>query len=114
MVWYINFSGNDLVKYYTYHGTKGLEYDNVVIIMENKFGRVKNYYNTFFRYFMNLNQLKGKELENFKEVKNLLYVAISRAIKILRAFYVDSIDEFRNEIKYIFEEPINFTKGTQY
>lgn len=38
--------------YHTYHGTKGREFDNVVIVMENDFGvRNKQMFSTFFKNF---------------------------------------------------------------
>ncbi len=37
------------VIYHTYHGTKGREFDNVIIIMENAFGRNHNYFNFFLK-----------------------------------------------------------------
>ena len=37
------------VIYHTYHGTKGREFDNVIIIMENSFGRKKDTSITFLK-----------------------------------------------------------------
>ena len=42
------------IYYHTYHGTKGREFENVVIIMENSFGR--NNKNLFFDFFKNYNK----------------------------------------------------------
>lgn len=107
---YIRFSGEELVKYHTYHGTKGKEYDNVVIIMQNRFWRNENYFNELFKNFKNPEQLQGKEQKTFKEAKNLLYVATSRAIKNLRILYIDPIDDIKDDIKFIFGEPIKFSE----
>ena len=80
------------VIYHTYHATKGLEFDNVVVIMENGFGRNSN---KFSNFFSNLNA--GDE-----NTKNLLYVACSRARKNLRIFYLNDVSSFRNGIQSIF------------
>jgi DNA helicase-2/ATP-dependent DNA helicase PcrA len=81
------------VIYHTYHATKGLEFDNVVVIMENRFGHP----NKFSNFFSNPNF--GDE-----NTKNLLYVACSRARKNLRIFYLDDVTSFRNGIESIFGE----------
>ena len=107
---YIRFSGEELVKYHTYHGTKGKEYDNVVIIMQNQFGQKQDYFNELFKNFKNPEQLSGKSRKKFKEAKNLLYVATSRAIKNLRILYIDPIDDIKDDIKFIFGEPIKFSE----
>lgn len=107
---YIRISGEELVKYHTYHGTKGKEYDNVVIIMQNRFWKNENYFNELFKNFKNPEQLQGKKQKTFKEAKNLLYVATSRAIKNLRILYIDPIDDIKDDIKFIFGEPIKFSE----
>jgi DNA helicase-2/ATP-dependent DNA helicase PcrA len=103
--WYnfINESSNNEVIYHTYHGTKGEEYDNVIILMENNFGLEQNKFLNFFLYY-------GKELPDeeaqmtFNKTKNLLYVACSRAIKNLRILYLDDTSVFQDGIKQIFGE----------
>lgn len=82
------------VIYHTYHATKGLEFDNVLVIMENSFTRNDN---KFCNFFSNPNT--GDE-----NTKNLLYVACSRARKNLRIFYLDDVTSFRNSIESIFGE----------
>jgi DNA helicase-2/ATP-dependent DNA helicase PcrA len=86
------------VVYHTYHATKGLEFDNVVVIMENKFGKETNKFSNFFT-----NPQNG--IEN---TKNLLYVACSRARKNLRIFYLDDITSFKDGIESIFREIKDF------
>ncbi|MEV9615370.1 ATP-dependent helicase [Aliarcobacter butzleri] len=95
---FVNRVENQEVIYHTYHGTKGLEFNNVVVIMENSFTRNDNKFSTFFS---NLNN----EDEN---TKNLLYVACSRARKNLRIFYLDDITSFKDGIKTIFGEIYQF------
>lgn len=92
------------VRYHTYHGTKGLEFSNVIIIMENKFGW-RSLFDKYFHSRSNVEILKEKDLSNFNEARNLLYVAASRAIKNLRIFYIDDISDFREGIKNVFGEP---------
>ena len=79
------------VIYHTYHATKGLEFDNVLVIMENRFGQA----NKFSNFFSNPNI--GDE-----STKNLLYVACSRARKNLKIFYLDDATSFRSGIETIF------------
>lgn len=98
-----------IVRYHTYHGTKGLEFDNVVIIMENAFGRGSN--KDFFNYFFSncehpdLNKI---DIEKYNRVKNLLYVSVTRAIQNLRILYIDDVKNFESGIKNIFGEVNHF------
>lgn len=103
---YINRNDSDEVIYHTYHGTKGLEFENVVIIMGNGFGRQKNYFNVFFSN--NNNDLNDSNRQTYISARNLLYVSITRAIKNLRILYIDPIDEFIDELNLIFNEVKEF------
>jgi len=99
------------ITYHTYHGTKGLEFENVVIIMENDFG-IKNRkkFSSFFEKTIDRNDLTDEvDLEKFSNTKNLLYVSCSRAIKNLRILYLDDISNFENGINSIFSSTDNFT-----
>ncbi|CAO5676333.1 MAG: ATP-dependent DNA helicase Rep [Holosporales bacterium] len=95
---------NDEIVYLTYHGTKGLEFENVVIVMENDFG-LKNK-EMFSSYFKNvLNQSLNQDpvlLEKHEKTKNLLYVSCSRSKKNLRILYTDEVNDFKTEIEYVF------------
>lgn len=94
---------NNSVIYHTYHGTKGLEFDNVIIIMENSFGKSQNYFNYFFENYRN--ESMGEESQNsFEKIRNLLYVSCSRAVKNLRVIYIDDITDFQSDIELIFGE----------
>ena len=96
-----------IVRYHTYHGTKGLEFDNVVIIMENAFGREKN----FFDYFFNScehSDFNKIDIKKYNRVKNLLYVSVTRAIQNLRILYIDDVKDFESGIKHIFGEINHF------
>ncbi|MEJ6078817.1 UvrD-helicase domain-containing protein [Vibrio sp. 1-Bac 57] len=99
--WYefINDTSTDRIKFHTYHSTKGLEYENVVIIMENSFANQKEYFSDFFR---------NPKSEEFIERRNLLYVACSRAISNLRVLYLDPIESFRSGVESFFGKPKSF------
>lgn len=105
---FINDDQKTDTEYHTYHGTKGEEYDNVVIIMENDFGNMNR--NKFSSFFGNRNTppLDGSEKTKFENTKNLLYVSCSRAIKNLRILYLDDTTSFNTGIKEIFGEIYNF------
>lgn len=90
------------VIYHTYHGTKGTEFENVLIIMENAFGRDKNYFNFFFENNLNPDRLKDEKKLEFEKIKNLLYVSCSRAIENLRIIYIDDVSNFESGIKEVF------------
>ncbi|MEI4828662.1 Gabija anti-phage system protein GajB [Bacillus sp. FJAT-53711] len=92
------------VIYHTYHGTKGREFDNVIIIMENAFGRNRDYFNFFFENSLHSDVLEGEGERNLEKIKNLLYVSCSRAIKNLRVIYIDDVTNFEIGIKEIFGE----------
>lgn len=92
------------VIYHTYHGTKGREFDNVIIIIENSFGKNNNYFNFFFENFRDSDKLDGKDKQKFEKIKNLLYVSCSRAINNLRIIYIDDVKNFESGIMEIFGE----------
>lgn len=106
MLWYdfINDEQNADVVYHTYHGTKGAEYENVIIVMENDFGsRNRDKFSSFYMHRQSGSVPSDeKELLKFNNTKNLLYVSCSRAIKNLRILYLDDISNFEEGIKSIF------------
>lgn len=108
---YINREQDGDIRYHTYHGTKGEEYENVVVIMENSFGRMKK--NKFKNFF----ELRGTSKEErevklrdmndrkeFENTQNLVYVACSRAIKNLAILYLDDISGIKTGLESIFGE----------
>ncbi|MBK2257670.1 UvrD-helicase domain-containing protein [Francisella philomiragia] len=99
---FINKEENEDIIYHTYHGTKGEEYSNVIIIMENGFGRDISKFSSFFTKYGQ--ELESQEKEEFINTRNLLYVACSRAIKNLRILYLDDVSSFNENIKQIFGE----------
>ncbi len=103
--WYdfINGKQSQMIEYYTYHGTKGLEFDNEIIIMGNDFGsKNKNYFNFYFENYGREKELCEKEKEKYTMVQNLLYVACSRAIYNLKILYTDDISSLIDSIDKIF------------
>ena len=105
-LWY-RFIKNEIstdVVYHTYHSTKGLEFDNVIIIMENAFGRDKNFFNFYFENYKNIYNLNEDEQSKLLSIRNLLYVSLTRAIKNLRILYIDSVNDFQENLKEIFGE----------
>lgn len=99
---FVNKIENQEIIYHTYHGTKGEEYENVVIVMQNDFGRDRNKFPYFFDNYSNESNLTVNDQEKFVNTKNLLYVSCSRAIKNLRILYIDEITDFQNGIEAIF------------
>lgn len=99
---FVNKIENKEIIYHTYHGTKGEEYENVVIVMQNKFGFDSNKFSYYFNNYLNESNLTGDDLEKFINTKNLLYVSCSRAIKNLRILYIDEITDFQNGIEAVF------------
>ena len=100
--WYefVSETSNELTKFHTYHSTKGLEYNNVIIIMENSFAGSKSYFPDFF---------KDPNRPEFKERRNLLYVTCSRAVFHMRILYLDSIDSFKDDISSFFGKAQTFS-----
>ena len=89
------------IVYHTYHSTKGLEFENVVIVMEKGFGR--NRRDLFESYLKNYDtELNGVDVKDYEYARNLLYVAVTRAIKNLKVFYVDDVNEIQNNVEKIF------------
>lgn len=90
---------------HTYHGTKSLEFENVIIIMEKGFGRTRREFFQFFFENYDCNEvLSETDAVQFEYAKNLIYVATTRAIKNLRVFYVDDVSPIRSNVEKIFDE----------
>jgi DNA helicase-2/ATP-dependent DNA helicase PcrA len=106
LCWYefITETQDSEVVYHTYHGTKGEEFDNVIVFLEHSFGIQKNKFKSYFLNVERLSELNSKELVNFENTKNLLYVACSRAIKNLHILYLDDSSEIKDGINRVFGE----------
>lgn len=97
---YINNSSSTDIKYHTFHGTKGLGFDNVIVVITNRFNNQKDYFQSYFKEF-------DLSLSDYDEMmiskRNLLYVAVTRAKKHLVVLYVDNNFEIvRNNFETIF------------
>jgi len=102
MKWYNFITNNitDRVQYHTFHGTKGLEYKNVIIILTNEFNREKKYYHEFFR---KCNSKEESKDSKFNAKRSLLYVAVTRTKEDLKLLYVDpDYDDVKNNFEGIF------------
>jgi len=110
-LWYkfINNNQDADTIFHTYHGTKGAEFENVIIIMENDFGRLdREKFSSFFKNYSLKEELDGKEKHKYNNTRNLLYVSCSRAIKNLRILYLNDISDFRKGVEMIFGTPIPY------
>lgn len=106
---FINDDRKSDVVYHTYHGTKGAEFDNVLIVMENDFGRMnKDKFSSFFKNLNNPPVSDEVEMFKFTNTRNLLYVSCSRAIKNLRILYLDDISNFKEGIEAVFGKTIPY------
>lgn len=88
--WYQYISNDFLNKdvvYQTLHSTKGLQYDNVIVELNDNFAKDKIFYKRFFLNCYDNTNIEGTELIKFKRAQNLLYVGVTRAIKNLAVFY---------------------------
>ena len=83
--WYnyiFDYARKDGVSYYTLHGSKGLEFDNVVVVLQDNFAKKTDYCKFFFENYNTKfasDTQSQKAAAQFQEVRNLLYVAFSRA-----------------------------------
>ena len=69
---------------HTFHSTKGLEYENVIIILGKDFGQDKGLFELFFKEYGEDISQDLPRYEQYKRGRNILYVAVTRAIKNLR------------------------------
>lgn len=104
---------NDGISYYTLHGSKGLEFDNVVVMLQDNFARKTDYCKFFFEnyntqiasgtQFQEADTQSQKAAAQFQEVRNLLYVAFSRAKHNLYVIYKNNPSKTSSKnIKKIF------------
>ncbi|HEL1164335.1 TPA: ATP-dependent helicase, partial [Streptococcus equi subsp. zooepidemicus] len=78
---------NEGISYYTLHGSKGLEFDNVVVVLQDNFAKKKDYCKYFFENYDN----RTEDVNQYNEIRNLLYVACSRAKINLHVVYIAEI-----------------------
>lgn len=58
---------------------------------------------------MNYGENEEQVSDKYKKGRNILYVAITRAIKNLRVLYIDDFEEIKDGIKKVFEKAYQFT-----
>lgn len=92
------------IEYHTYHATKGRQFHNVVVVMQNDFGnRNRRKFSNFFKHVAKEDTPSTPDEEaRLQNTRNLLYVSCSRAITRLRILYIDDIAEFAEGITKIF------------
>lgn len=89
------------ICYHTFHSTKGLEYENVAIILGKDFGQDRGLFKMFFE---NYGKPTDQISSQYEKARNILYVAVTRAIKNLRILYIDDLEEIRGNMEKIFGE----------
>lgn len=104
-LWYsfVTDTCQDKTLYHTYHGTKGREFDNVIIFMNSRFGRKAQY----FHDLLNVLSLRNEQNEigtDIESARNLLYVAVTRAVKNLCIVYFDDLTGIDKSVKEVFKE----------
>ncbi|MEQ9914616.1 UvrD-helicase domain-containing protein [Pectobacterium polaris] len=83
------------ISYLTCHASKGLEFDNVIIFMDDSFNRKKNYISGFLK--SNIDEILDEQLESARRV---FYVSCSRAIKNLRVYlYTETGENIDTAVK---------------
>lgn len=100
---YILNKSTSSVIYHTYHGTKGLEFDNVIIFMNSRFGKDNEYFSRLLKVLSLKDEIeeRGTKLE---EARNLLYVTVTRATLNLSILYSDDVSEYKEHIENVFGE----------
>lgn len=101
-IWYqyIIQNQNANIQYHTYHNTKGLEYENVAIVIEDKF-RKNNDVLDFLKNLINAIKTNNYNLvNNNPEFRNLFYVAVTRSKKNL--FIINNSSLSDNDLITIF------------
>ncbi|UQA50780.1 UvrD-helicase domain-containing protein [Vibrio sp. ED002] len=88
----------------TCHNSKGLEYKNVVVFLEERFERKSDYISAFFDDIDN---------EKYQSRRNLLYVSLSRAVKNLIVCYLCNDEESASKPRPYFGEPKKWVLGSR-
>ena len=86
------------IIYHTFHSTKGLEFDNVLILLTKKFGRDKEYFGSLLKTFPEKTDAKYDSTE-IGAARNLFYVAVTRATKKLCVAYLADEQEQLSDVE---------------
>lgn len=86
------------IIYHTFHSTKGLEFDNVLILLTKKFGRDKEYFSSLLKTFPEKTDAKYDSTET-GAARNLFYVAVTRATKKLCVAYLADEQEQLSDVE---------------
>lgn len=86
------------IIYHTFHSTKGLEFDNVLILLTKKFGRDKEYFSSLLKTFPEKIDAKYDSTE-IGAARNLFYVAVTRATKKLCVAYLADEQEQLSDVE---------------
>ena len=81
---YVNRDESKEIYYHTFHSTKGLEYKNVILVLGKDFGQDKGLFELFFQEYGEDIAQDLRKYEKYERGRNILYVAVTRAIKNLR------------------------------
>ncbi|WP_322740495.1 3'-5' exonuclease, partial [Serratia grimesii] len=101
---YINSNKTDSpVNVMTCHSSKGLEYENVIVFLNDKMNKRHTYFSSLLN--SDLNVELSPDLE---EVRRLLYVSTSRAIKNLRVVLFSDNELQKDSIQKIFKDCLFF------
>lgn len=78
--WYYYLIGDlsESVNYLTLHGSKGLEFEHVIVVIGDKFSRRKDYFSLYFED-PNGENIADEKTYQWQQARNLFYVACSRA-----------------------------------
>ena len=76
--------------------------DEIIIILGKDFGQDKGLFELFFKEYGEDISQDLPRYEQYERGRNILYVAVTRAIKNLRILYIDDLEEIRHNIEKIF------------
>lgn len=94
IIGWFNYINNERVIF-TCHGSKGLEFENVIVFITDEFSKENKYLSNFFD---NMGE------ENYRDRRNLLYVSLSRAIKNLAVVFLYNNLEPSQNLTHFFSE----------
>lgn len=111
---YVNRDEGKDIYYHTFHSTKGLEFENVIMILGKDFGLDKGLFELFFKEYGEDISQDMLKYEKYEKGRNILYVAVTRAIKNLCILYIDDLEEVKDSIEKIFGKAEVFPNQIAY